>query len=180
MPELGDDHVYVGRGCPDRGIPPSPWANPYRVRELGRAEAVRRYGELLGRSPQLLSRLRSLSGKTLVCHCRPDEPCHADQIIAAFTGEVHQAQPGERAPKRGRPSGSPGPVLGGGPRPLAERLAAAKHARWVGDTELTQLQWTSPVRGLVVVIDLWSGHGGTILSLLAIGRPLRSGLGRAR
>ena len=35
-------------------------------------------------SPGQLSSLRVLSGKKLVCHCLPHQPCHGDVIIAAF------------------------------------------------------------------------------------------------
>ena len=52
---------------------------------------------------------------------------------------------------------------------LSQRMAAAKPLLWKGRGELPQLPWQRPCQGLVLVIDLWSGLGGTLIALLALG-----------
>ena len=60
--------VYVGRGRGTR------YGNPFRVSQVGREEAIRRYRcEVLP-----LLDLTPLRGKDLCCWCRLDEACHAD------------------------------------------------------------------------------------------------------
>ena len=66
--------VYVGR--------PTRWGNPFRVDELGRAEAVRRFRALAETDAELRARARAeLRGRDLLCWCPLDEPCHADVLI---------------------------------------------------------------------------------------------------
>ena len=48
-------------------------------------------------------------------------------------------------------------------------MAAAKPLLWRGRGELPQLPWQRPCTGLVLVIDLWSGLGGLLVSVLALG-----------
>jgi hypothetical protein len=72
--------VYVGRAAP--GLPASPFANPFTVKEYGRAEAIRRYRERLLADPELLDRARrELAGQDLACWCRADQECHGDVLI---------------------------------------------------------------------------------------------------
>ena len=71
--------VYVGRG--GRGIPHSTWGNPFKIGTDGsRDEVIEKFRGYLV-SSGLGSRARELRGCTLVCHCRPDQPCHADVLI---------------------------------------------------------------------------------------------------
>jgi hypothetical protein len=65
--------VYIGRAqfCGTEYFEPSPWANPFSWRKLGRQEAIRRYEERLLNTPELLERLRELEGKVLGCWCAP-------------------------------------------------------------------------------------------------------------
>ena len=52
---------------------------------------------------------------------------------------------------------------------ISSRLAAAKPVRWIGQGELPSLPWQLPIRGLVLVLDLWGGVSATTLTLLALG-----------
>ena len=63
---------------------PTKWGNPHPL-ELGRAEAVRRYSEdlLAGRLAVTVDDIAGeLRGRDLACYCPPDEPCHADVLLA--------------------------------------------------------------------------------------------------
>ena len=75
-----DGAVYVGRAAP--GLPGSPFANPFTVREYGAAEAVSRYRGRLLSSPWLLAEMRrDLAGRDLACWCPPGQACHADVLL---------------------------------------------------------------------------------------------------
>jgi hypothetical protein len=71
--------VYVGR--------PTRWGNPFRVEELGREEAMRRFRELFDakhrdkRAEYPVDEIGELRGKDLACWCRLDELCHADILL---------------------------------------------------------------------------------------------------
>ena len=49
------------------------------------------------------------------------------------------------------------------------QLAAAKPLAWRGRGELPQLPWPCPCRGLVVVVDLWSGLADMLVATIALG-----------
>ena len=51
----------------------------------------------------------------------------------------------------------------------AKLLYAARPLTWRGQGELPQLPWPQPHKGLVLVIDMWSGIGGLLVALLALG-----------
>ena len=68
-------------------------------------------------------------------------------------------------PNEAHPSG----LVGTGGEGLAERLYAAKPIVWRGQSELPQLPWEQPQQGLLLVIDLWSGIGGLLVALMALG-----------
>ena len=73
--------VYVGR--------PSPWGNPFKVKDYGLKECLKLYRkwlkEKLKENPDFLEPLR---GKDLVCFCSLNQPCHADIIIEFFEPPV--------------------------------------------------------------------------------------------
>jgi hypothetical protein len=72
--------VYVGRAAP--GLPASPFANPFAVKQHGRAEAIRLYREYLLGDPELVAQARrDLAGRDLACWCRDDQQCHADILL---------------------------------------------------------------------------------------------------
>ena len=52
---------------------------------------------------------------------------------------------------------------------LAERLYAAKPLAWRGRGELTQLPWSTPCSGLLLVVDLCTSLTGLLVALLALG-----------
>ena len=52
---------------------------------------------------------------------------------------------------------------------LAHRMLAAKQVTWRGQSELPQMPWPMPRPGLVLVVDMWSGIGGLLVALLALG-----------
>jgi Domain of unknown function (DUF4326) len=62
----------------------TPWGNPYMVgvHAATNAEAVALFQAYLRQHPELLAAVRrELRGKTLMCFCKPDEPCHADILL---------------------------------------------------------------------------------------------------
>ena len=90
-PSVADADVYIGRGT--LTLPRSPWANPVSVRAAGSAAAaVECYRSHLRESEELQRLLPSLSGKRLVCHCAPAQPCHADAIIEDFVRQFASMQ----------------------------------------------------------------------------------------
>ena len=95
--------VYIGRGGPRVGLPPSPWAN--RTRVIGSctaAEAVAMFERDLAQHDHMRARLPGLLGRTLVWHCAPADPCHADAIIAdavAYVRDIPGECPSFRGPR---------------------------------------------------------------------------------
>ena len=86
----GDSGEYVGRAC--YGYPESPLHNPFRVGTVPDAiEAYRTYlrARVEARDPGIIQELKRLkvlaeTGElTLLCWCRPKQPCHA-RVIAEF------------------------------------------------------------------------------------------------
>jgi len=74
-----EDHIYIGR--------PSKWGNPFVIGKDGdRAEVVAKYEAWLAKQVTTgeitLDELAELSGKTLVCFCKP-YPCHGD-VLAKY------------------------------------------------------------------------------------------------
>jgi hypothetical protein len=76
----------LGRAFPHHRA--SPFANPFTVKEHGRAGAMELYRQYLRDHPELVNRARTeLAGQDLACWCRPDEDCHADILLAVAAGE---------------------------------------------------------------------------------------------
>lgn len=68
------DSVYVGR--------PSAWGNPFRG-----PDAVSRYRRWVEwKGLEMLPFTAPLVGKTLVCWCPLDQPCHADVLLELANG----------------------------------------------------------------------------------------------
>ena len=66
------DEVYIGRG--------SKWGNPFAIGPDGtRGEVIEKYREYIMRT-ELPEQVNELSGKTLVCYCKPHS-CHGDVLI---------------------------------------------------------------------------------------------------
>ena len=72
--------VYIGR-VPGPSGRPSKWANPFRIGQHGdREKVVDQYCRLV--APQFgKGELEQLRGKTLLCHCSPDQMCHGDVLV---------------------------------------------------------------------------------------------------
>lgn len=69
--------VYIGRG--------SPLGNPFSIATFGRLKAIELYHEhylpaLIQEGKISIEYLRSLKGKRLGCHCKP-QPCHGDKLV---------------------------------------------------------------------------------------------------
>ena len=62
--------IYMGRGCRQRGLDGSVWANACKVSQYGRAAAVQQFGEKLRREKSMRERLWTLSGTRLICRSR--------------------------------------------------------------------------------------------------------------
>ena len=72
--------LYIGRGCRQRGLSCSQFANPYKFAKFGRSRAIELFSTFLQDNAQL-----RLSGLRLVCRCGPQQPCHADILISAYS-----------------------------------------------------------------------------------------------
>ena len=66
---------YIGRGCKQRGVRRSDFANPNKVSVYGHSEAVRRCELTLARDDGSRGKVWSLSSCRLVCHCTPEQEC---------------------------------------------------------------------------------------------------------
>ena len=148
---LLEDDVYIGRGDDLRGLAPSRWSNPYRVKELGKAAAISLFKLRLKRDARLTARIPGLSGKRLLCHCERSHPCHADAIIEVFKelrdGDANLAP---RRPTSCRPGGEdrlePGDSTSeedvfGAPKPR-------RNTGWLGRGAMISVAQGSRLRGL--------------------------------
>lgn len=80
--------VYIGRAC--RGLPCSPYANPFIIGKHGsREEVIQKYKEWIYKQPKLIERARrELRGKVLACWCAPKK-CHGDVLVEiASRGDI--------------------------------------------------------------------------------------------
>ena len=82
---------YIGRGSRQLGLSCSEFANDLKVSVHGREVSISKFTQKLAESDYLKSQLRSLSGKRLVCHCRPGQACHGDAIISALRERFPEA-----------------------------------------------------------------------------------------
>lgn len=91
LTRFDETHVYIGR--------PSKFGNPFSHRDdtlaehkvATRAEAIRQYEAYLLSSPELLSQLHELKGKTLTCWCKP-KACHGD-ILKKYVDRLEKGLP---------------------------------------------------------------------------------------
>ena len=91
--ELGEEQTYIGRGpFPKR----SKWANPFPTSKFPRTEAIRRFAQHV-RESLLASEVEELAGQTLMCHCAPHLPCHADVLIEEFRARRSEASDCDQA-----------------------------------------------------------------------------------
>ena len=71
-------HLYIGRGGPHLNKERSFWANPFKVSQGGRKQAITQHEGYVRKKEEMLERIPQLQDKVLVCHCRVDEACYAD------------------------------------------------------------------------------------------------------
>ncbi|CAK0851484.1 unnamed protein product, partial [Prorocentrum cordatum] len=75
--------IYVGRGSRRWGLAASRWGNPFTIcPERSREDAVALFAGWIRTQPTFLQSLETLRGALLVCHCGPDQACHADILLA--------------------------------------------------------------------------------------------------
>jgi hypothetical protein len=86
---FGDRWVYIGRANNYAGLPQSPLANPFKVKDFGgRGKTLPHYRLWLWERIQagdtaVLDALRAIDeSSVLVCYCKPG-PCHGDVVKAA-------------------------------------------------------------------------------------------------
>jgi hypothetical protein len=73
------DAVWVGR--------PGKWGNPFEVKQYGQAGSVRLFSELIEADADMQASARTeLRGRTLMCWCKLDQPCHADVLVEVANG----------------------------------------------------------------------------------------------
>ena len=74
----------MGRGSRQRSLQKSRYCNNYKVAVYGRDVAIAKFREMLLQDKSLHRSLWTLSGRRLICHCRPTERCHGDVLIEQF------------------------------------------------------------------------------------------------
>jgi hypothetical protein len=85
---FADRWLYIGRQNRVAGLPRSPLANPFRVRDYGRGQTIPLYRRWLWERIQngdlaVMDALRTINeASVLVCWCRPGL-CHGDVVKAA-------------------------------------------------------------------------------------------------
>lgn len=147
-PQIPKDAIYIGRGCAQRGLEPSEWANPFTIAGAGsRHKAIREFRAYAERSPALLGRLQELGGKRLACHCHQRQACHGDVLVELYLAqkanatrrppEDHEAMEAAAARKRANQdaSGKPPPLESDDEEeePVANRIARGQIAVGSGD-----------------------------------------------
>ena len=73
----------------------SMWANPYKIGVDGSREGVVNLFRRYAKEKFVERDLKELRGKTLLCHCRGDQSCHADVLIEMLM-ESGQSQAGKK------------------------------------------------------------------------------------
>ena len=77
------NHLYIGRNNAwVKGAQHSIWHNPFSVKKYGLDECLRLYRDYIENNKELSSLLPTLSGKILVCWCKPNK-CHGDILISS-------------------------------------------------------------------------------------------------
>ena len=76
--------LHIGQGSRQSNLLCSRYCNNYKVSEVGRAKAISLFRGHLRGDKALYSSLWTLSGRRLVCHCKPTQSCHGDVLIEEF------------------------------------------------------------------------------------------------
>ncbi|NIN36611.1 MAG: DUF4326 domain-containing protein [Gammaproteobacteria bacterium] len=94
-------YVYIGRAVPRYRLKSSKWQNKFTTARHGRFGAIQLYRQALD---GLANDLHELTGKTLVCWCKP-EACHGDVLVELWhehvgrSGVALEEAPVEPTPK---------------------------------------------------------------------------------
>ena len=67
------------------GAPPRVFCNTHKVSAVGTDRAIQLFEKDLSEDQNQCDRLWTLSGLCLVCHCTPNQACHADVLMRKFT-----------------------------------------------------------------------------------------------
>ena len=119
-----------------------------------------------GSSPASTSSRRTSLRKTATSSWPNDIPYQAKPSVTQGSAEApHRGQHCDMADGGSSPTHTPPTTTS----TIAQRLFAAKPLTWRGQGELPQFPWPQPYQGLVPVIDMWSGIGGLLVALLALG-----------
>lgn len=88
---IQDCDLYIGRACNMGGwnLPTSKWHNPFNVKEHGRDGACEMYRNYILNTPELVSNLHELQGKTLGCWCKPQR-CHGDILVDLYEQSINK------------------------------------------------------------------------------------------
>ena len=112
---LAVSSIYIGRGSRKFGLDASDWANPFVIGTRGsRDDVIAKFRIHLLDDSELHLRLHELAGCTLLCHCGPKDPCHADILIRAFV-DLHEPENASDGPTSEEDElGDVKPILGAG------------------------------------------------------------------
>jgi len=77
--ESDQQYVFIGR--------PSIWGNPARLSVFSREDCLTRFENYASASKTIMTRIHELSGKHLVCFCKP-LPCHGDVLVRLFNKNI--------------------------------------------------------------------------------------------
>ena len=85
------EDYHIGRGCRQRSLSCSLFANPFKVAKYGRDRAIELFAKHLDDDASLRFSFWILTGLRLLCHCGPLQSCHADVFITAFAHDFQGA-----------------------------------------------------------------------------------------
>ena len=81
-----NDRIYIGRGSGRTGLGRSRWCNPFQIGVHGTREGVLNLFRDYAEETFDKKEYRELQGRTLVCHCEPDQGCHGDFLAQMANG----------------------------------------------------------------------------------------------
>ena len=95
--ELPAGHVYIGQGHRWHRLRRTKWASPFLPGVHGTAsDCVGFYLDHI-RKRDLVEQIKELQGKTLVCDCKPGEPCTGDALAAeCYASEAREVRASSR------------------------------------------------------------------------------------
>ena len=162
--------TWIGRANPQRGLPASKWANPFRLGPHGDRDTVLdKYAKHLDRSG-LKNDVHDLGGMTLVCQCEDKDKCHGDILIRAWDDTVQQQEGEHDAHVREHQQGGRKRQRGG------EHCARDRGHRHAGPQEFRPPHPRPPAgdaRGQshILLVELFAGIGTATVAIQQLGIP---------